>query len=56
LAPEQQQQARLLLQEHHDKIQVVLDKNPKASRQELAPQIRAISDETHPWRFLRTAR
>jgi hypothetical protein len=32
---------------HHDKIQALLDKNPKASRQELAPQIYAISDETH---------
>ena len=47
LTPEQQQKARPLLQEHHDKIQALLDKNPKASRQELAPQIHAISDETH---------
>ena len=47
LTPEQQQQVRPLLQEHHDKILAVLDKNPKASRQELAPQIHAISDETH---------
>src|ERR1700692_154542 len=43
----QQQQVRPLLQEHHDKIQALLDKNPKASRQELGPQIHAISDETH---------
>ena len=47
LTPKQQQQVRPLLQEHHDKVQVLLDKNPKASRQELAPQIHAISDETH---------
>jgi hypothetical protein len=47
LTPEQQQQVRSLLQEHHDKIQAVLDKNPTASRQELGPQIHAISDETH---------
>ena len=47
LTPEQQQKVRPLLQEHHDKIQALLDKNPKASRQELAPQIHAISDETH---------
>jgi predicted HTH transcriptional regulator len=47
LTPEQQRQVRLLLQEHHDKIQALLDKNPKASRQELGPQIHAISDETH---------
>ena len=47
LTPEQQRQVRPLLQEHHDKIQAVLDKNPKASRQELGPQIHAISDETH---------
>jgi predicted HTH transcriptional regulator len=46
LTPDQQQ-VRPLLQEHHDKIQAVLDKNPKASRQELGPQIHAISDETH---------
>ena len=39
LTPEQQRQVRRLLQEHHDKIQALLDKNPKASRQELAPQI-----------------
>jgi predicted HTH transcriptional regulator len=47
LTSEQQKQVRSLLQEHHDKIQALLDKNPKASRQELAPQIHAISDETH---------
>ena len=47
LTPDQQQQVCPLLQEHHDKIQAVLDKNPKASRQELGPQIHAISDETH---------
>jgi hypothetical protein len=47
LTPEQQQQVRPLLQEHHDKIQVLLDKNPNASRQDLRPQIHAISDETH---------
>ena len=43
----QQQQVRPLLQEHHDKIQALLDKNPNASRQDLGPQIHAISDETH---------
>jgi hypothetical protein len=47
LTPEQRQHVRLLLEEPHDKIQALLDKNPKASRQELAPQIHAISDETH---------
>src|SRR5260221_9843481 len=47
LTPEQQKQVRPLLQEHHDKIQALLDKNPKASRQQLGPQIHAISDETH---------
>src|SRR6266481_4147090 len=47
LTPEQQKQVRPLLQEHHDRIQALLDKNPKASRQELAPQIHAISDDTH---------
>jgi periplasmic protein CpxP/Spy len=47
LTPEQQKQVRPLLDEHHDKIQALLDKNPTASRQKLGPQIHAISDETH---------
>jgi protein CpxP len=47
LTPEQQQQVRPVLEEHHDRIQALLDKNPTASRQELGPQIHAISDETH---------
>jgi periplasmic protein CpxP/Spy len=47
LTSEQQQQVRPLLEEHHDKIQALLDKNPTASRQELGPQIHAISAETH---------
>jgi predicted HTH transcriptional regulator len=47
LTSEQQQQVRPLLEEHHDKIQALLDKNPNASRQDLGPQIHAISDETH---------
>jgi hypothetical protein len=47
LTPKQRQQVRPLLYEHHDKIQALLDKNPTASRQQLGPQIHAISDETH---------
>jgi Spy/CpxP family protein refolding chaperone len=47
LTREQQQRVRSLLVKHHDKIQVLLDKNPTASRQELGSQIHAISDETH---------
>jgi hypothetical protein len=47
LTPHQQKQVRPLLEEHHDRIQALLDKNPAASRQELGPQIHAISDETH---------
>jgi hypothetical protein len=47
LTPEQQQQVRPLLEEHHNRIQTLVDKNPDASRQELGPQIHAISDETH---------
>jgi Spy/CpxP family protein refolding chaperone len=47
LTREQQQRVRPLLQEHHDRIQALLDKNPTSSRQELAPQIHAISDDTH---------
>jgi hypothetical protein len=47
LTTQQQHKVRLLLNEHHDKIQALLDKNPTASRQELGPGIHAISDETH---------
>lgn len=47
LTPQQQQEVRPLLTQHHDKIQALLDKNPTASRQELGPQIHAISAETH---------
>jgi periplasmic protein CpxP/Spy len=47
LTAEQQQQVRPLLEQHHDRIQALLDKNPTASREELGPQIHAISDETH---------
>jgi predicted HTH transcriptional regulator len=47
LTMQQQKQVRVLLNEHHDKIQALLDKNPTASRQELGPRIHAISDETH---------
>jgi DNA anti-recombination protein RmuC len=47
LTSEQQQQVRTLLNKHHDRIQALLDKNPNASRQELGPQIQAISDDTH---------
>jgi periplasmic protein CpxP/Spy len=47
LTSEQQRQVRPVLQEHHDRIQALLDANPKATRQELNPQIHAISDDTH---------
>jgi periplasmic protein CpxP/Spy len=47
LTPDQRKQVRPLLDEHHDKIQALLDNNPKLSRQHLGPQIHAISDETH---------
>jgi hypothetical protein len=45
--PQQQQRVRPLLDEHHDRIQALLDKNPSASRKQLAPQIHALSNETH---------
>jgi hypothetical protein len=47
LTAQQQQQVRPLLEEHHNKIQALLDKNPNESRQDLGPQIHAISEETH---------
>jgi hypothetical protein len=45
--PNQRKQIRPLLDEHHDRIQAQFDKNPRLSRQDLGPQIHAISDETH---------
>jgi periplasmic protein CpxP/Spy len=47
LTPRQQQQILPLLNEHHDRIQALLDKNPTAARQDLAQQIHAISDDMH---------
>jgi len=47
LTPNQRKQIRPLLEEHHDRIQALFDKNPKLSRQDLGPQIHAISDDTH---------
>ena len=47
LTPNQRKQIRPLLEKHHDRIQALFDKNPKLSRQDLGPQIHAISDETH---------
>src|SRR5882757_9709310 len=44
---EPKQQVGPLLDEHHNKIQALLEKNPNASRQELGPQIHVISEETH---------
>jgi hypothetical protein len=47
LTSAQQKQVLPLLEEHHDKIQALLYKNPSTSRQALGPQIHAISDVTH---------
>ena len=47
LTPNQRKQIRPLLEEHHDRIQVLFDNNPKLSRTDLGPQIHAISDQTH---------
>ena len=47
LTPNQRKQIRTMLQEHHDRIQALFDNNPRLSRQDLGPQIHAISDETH---------
>ena len=47
LTPDQVRLVRPLLEDHHDRIQALLDKNPAASRQDLGPKIHAISDETH---------
>ena len=47
LTGQQRKQVRPLLEEHHDRIQALLDRNPSISRADLGPQIHAISDETH---------
>jgi periplasmic protein CpxP/Spy len=47
LTPNQRKQIRPLLEEHHDKIQALIDKNPTLSREDLGQQIHAISEETH---------
>jgi hypothetical protein len=47
LSASQQNQVRQLLQQHHARIQLLLDKNPTATRQALASQIHAVSEETH---------
>jgi len=47
LALSQRKQIRPLLEEHHDRIQALFEKNPKLSREDLSPQIHAISDQTH---------
>jgi Spy/CpxP family protein refolding chaperone len=47
LTPNQRIQIRPLLEEHHDRIQALFDNNPRLSREDLGPQIHAISDETH---------
>jgi Spy/CpxP family protein refolding chaperone len=47
LTPNQRKQIRPLLEEHHDRIQALIDNNPKPSSKDLGPQIHAISNETH---------
>jgi hypothetical protein len=47
LTADQRQQIIPLLQQHHDRIQALFDSNPTLSRQALAEQIHAVSDNTH---------
>jgi periplasmic protein CpxP/Spy len=47
LTANQRKQVRPLLEEHHDRLQALFDRNPGVSRKDLGPQIHAISDETH---------
>jgi hypothetical protein len=47
LTSQQRKQIRPLLEDHHDRIQVLFDRNPGVSRADLGPQIHAISNETH---------
>jgi protein CpxP len=47
LTPNQRKQIEPLLEERHDRIQALFDNNPNLSREELGPQIHAISDDTH---------
>jgi hypothetical protein len=45
LTPNKRKQAESLLEEHHDRIQALFDKNSKLSRETLGPRIHAISDQ-----------
>ncbi|HUA93474.1 MAG TPA: hypothetical protein VL991_12955 [Terracidiphilus sp.] len=47
LTADQQKQIRPLLQQHHDQIQALLDKNPTLTRKQLGPRIHALSGRTH---------
>ena|ERR1700676_5290677 len=47
LTTKQRKQILPVLEDHHDRIQALFDKNPDVSRADLGPQIHAISDETH---------
>src|SRR5205814_2930583 len=47
LTPTQQKNIKPLLEEHHEKIQALREQNPTLSWQDLAPQIHAISAQTH---------
>jgi Spy/CpxP family protein refolding chaperone len=47
LTADQRRQIIPLLQQHHDRIQTLFDRNPTLSRQALAEQIHAVSDDTH---------
>lgn len=47
LPPDQQKLIGPLFRQHHDRIQALLDKNRTLSREPLASQIHATSDDTH---------
>jgi hypothetical protein len=47
LSPQQRSEVKVLLQQHHDRIQALIDGNPSASHEFLRVPIHSISDDTH---------
>jgi septal ring factor EnvC (AmiA/AmiB activator) len=47
LSQQQRSEVKVLLQQHHDRIQALIDRNPSASHESLREPIHSISDDTH---------
>jgi hypothetical protein len=47
LSPQQHNEVQVLLQQHHDRIQALIDSEPNASDELIQERIHSISDDTH---------